>query len=209
MSWTRADIERKDWKNRKTNFAENERTPGKAGNSTLDTPRARSTPISRNPQPDYETPLLSAKRKIYLPVSPCPKPRMTQRDRWEERPAVIRYRSFCDSVRSEWPDGVPYPEAGAHIVFHIPMPKSWSKRRRADMAGRPHRGRKDGARAVDKDNLEKALQDALCEDDSHVWHSTTEKRWASAGYIEIYLDALRPVEDLVTELRQPTNHKTT
>lgn len=32
-------------------------------------------------------------------ICPLPKPRMTQRDRWAKRPAVLRYRAFCDEVR--------------------------------------------------------------------------------------------------------------
>ncbi len=31
---------------------------------------------------------------------PVPKPRMSQRDRWEHRPAVARYREYVDSVRA-------------------------------------------------------------------------------------------------------------
>ena len=32
--------------------------------------------------------------------SPVPKPRMTQRDQWEKRPEVIRYREYADAVRA-------------------------------------------------------------------------------------------------------------
>ena len=122
------------------------------------------------------------RESIYLPVTPYGKPRMTQRDKWMRRPCVIRYRQFCDAVRASWPAGVPYPAKGAHITFYLPMPKSWSWAKRDAYRGQAHQGKPD------KDNLEKALQDALCKDDSHVWDSRTTKRWADAGYISITLN---------------------
>ena len=122
---------------------------------------------------------LNGREDIYLPVTPYGKPRMTRRDQWAKRPAVIRYRAFCDAVRAAWPAGIPYPAAGAHVTFWLPMPKSWSKRKRDAMRGQPHQQKPD------RDNLEKALMDAMCEDDAHVWDGRTTKRWADTGYITI------------------------
>lgn len=69
-------------------------------------------------------------------ITPVPKPRQTQRDRWKKRGSVLRYRNFADEVRLM---KVPLPEAGAHIIFHIPMPMSWSKKKKAEMNGKPHK----------------------------------------------------------------------
>ena len=33
------------------------------------------------------------------PIIPLGKPRMTQRDKWAKRPAVLRYRAFKDECR--------------------------------------------------------------------------------------------------------------
>ena len=77
------------------------------------------------PQSERQGPA-NGREDIYLPVTPYGKPRMTRRDQWAKRPAVIRYRAFCDAVRAAWPAGVPYPAAGAHVTFWLPMPKSWS-----------------------------------------------------------------------------------
>jgi Holliday junction resolvase RusA-like endonuclease len=117
----------------------------------------------------------TSKPKIY-DITPVPKCRMTQRDKWAKRPAVLRYRAFCDEVRVK---GVSMPESGSHIVFVLPMPKSWSKKKREMMDGQPHQQRPD------KDNLEKALLDALFEDDSHIWDSRVSKIWGEEGRIEI------------------------
>ncbi len=110
------------------------------------------------------------------PIIPVPKPRMTRADKWKQRPAVLKYRAFCDEVRLR---GVQVPEAGAHIVFVLPMPGSWSKRKRAEMDGQPHRQKPD------VDNLAKAVLDALYQDDSGVWDLRVSKRWGEVGSIRV------------------------
>lgn len=101
---------------------------------------------------------------------------MTQRDKWAKRPAVLRYRDFCDQVRAA---GAAVPESGAHITFHLAMPASWSKRKRAEMEGQPHQQKPD------VDNLAKALLDACLEEDQGVWDMRVTKVWAVSGGIEI------------------------
>ena len=113
--------------------------------------------------------------KLY-PVVPVPKPRMTQRDKWQKRPAVMRYRAFCDDLRAH---KCTLPESGSHVIFHMPMPKSWSKKKRAEMLGQPHRQKPD------VDNLTKAILDAVLKDDSGVWDMRTTKIWSDIGCIEI------------------------
>lgn len=111
-----------------------------------------------------------------LMIEPVPKPRMTQRDRWAKRPAVVRYHQFCDELRGLVnANDVPIPY---RVTFYLPIPKSWSKKRKAEAEGEPHTQRPD------KDNLEKAFLDALFPDDSHVWSGWAEKRWSSVPRIE-------------------------
>ncbi|WP_109391127.1 RusA family crossover junction endodeoxyribonuclease [Proteus cibi] len=38
------------------------------------------------------------KQQIYY-INPVPKPRMTQRDAWKKRSAVVKYHAFCDEMR--------------------------------------------------------------------------------------------------------------
>ncbi len=113
--------------------------------------------------------------KIY-PVLPVPKPRMTQRDKWAKRPVVLRYRAFCDEVRAL---GCLVPESGAHVTFRLPMPKSWSKKKRAEMLGKPHQQKPD------VDNLIKALMDAVLKEDEGVWDIRQTKYWAENPSIEV------------------------
>lgn len=111
-----------------------------------------------------------------IDIVPMAKPRMTQRDRWAKRPAVLRYFAFRDQVRAR---RVHLPDAGYHITFVIPMPKSWSARKRTAMDGQPHQQRPD------KDNLEKALLDAVFGEDCRVWDGRCTKVWGARGKITI------------------------
>lgn len=102
---------------------------------------------------------------------------MSQRDKWAKRKCVCEYWAFRDLVKLSQ---VKVPEAGAHIVFHIPMPKSWSAKKKCEMDGKPH------MQKPDLDNLIKGLLDAIYGDDSVVWSVSAEKRWARKGKIEIF-----------------------
>ncbi|MEL0577036.1 RusA family crossover junction endodeoxyribonuclease [Pectobacterium punjabense] len=109
-------------------------------------------------------------------IVPLGKPRMTQRDKWQKRPPVLRYRAFCDEVRL---NKITLPEGGWHVTFVLPMPPSWSKKKRSEMNGKPHQQKPD------KDNLEKALLDAIFDDDSRIWDGRVSKIWGEFGKIII------------------------
>lgn len=110
------------------------------------------------------------------PIAPVAKPRMTQRDKWQQRPAVLKYRKFKDAVRQA---GLTVPPK-LHVTFYVPVPTSWSKRKRREMLFTPHQQRPD------IDNFIKALLDACLEDDAHIWSITATKLWADAGAIAIH-----------------------
>lgn len=110
------------------------------------------------------------------PITPVPKPRMTRRDKWMERECVMRYRAFADECRLR---NVRLTESGYHVICVMPMPASWSQRKRSEMRGNPHQQKPD------KDNLEKALLDAIYDDDSHVWDGRLTKIWGDRGAIVV------------------------
>lgn len=115
--------------------------------------------------------------KVVYPITPYPKPRMTRSDKWKKRDCVLRYRAFCDECRLR---GVDLPASGAAIHFVLPMPASWSQKKRQQMDGQPHQQKPD------IDNLVKALADACYQDDSHIWHyAGLKKTWGDAGQIII------------------------
>jgi len=71
------------------------------------------------------------------------------------------------------------PESSSHVTFVLPMPKSCSKKKRAEMNGQPHQGEPDFAK------LMKSLMDAIFEDDTHIWDSRITKLWGDNGEIII------------------------
>jgi len=113
---------------------------------------------------------------MLIKIIPVPKPRTTQRDRWAKRPVVVRYYDFADELRLKYKQELP---ASLDLVFAMPMPKSWSKKKRAEMYLKPHQQKPD------IDNLIKAVLDALCEDDSHIFRVSAVKFWDEEGGIII------------------------
>jgi Holliday junction resolvase RusA-like endonuclease len=116
------------------------------------------------------------RKKKTWPITPIGKPRMTRRDKWAKRPAVMRYWAFCEEVRAR---GMTIPEAGARIEFHIPMPKSWSKKKRKLMNGKPHQQKPD------LDNIIKGCMDSVYSEDCTVHEIYAKKVWAETGAIVI------------------------
>ena len=115
---------------------------------------------------------------IILDITPVSKPRQTRSDKWKQRPSVLRYRAFADELRLKLPRDFNLNYVG--IEFYIPMPKSWSKKKKEQHVGRPH------TQTPDLDNLFKALADAHTSDDS-VIHTLSylHKAWAWEGSIHI------------------------
>tara|TARA_R100000656_G_scaffold123856_1_gene100904 strand:+ start:1904 stop:2257 length:354 start_codon:yes stop_codon:yes gene_type:complete len=112
-------------------------------------------------------------------IPPCAKPRMTRSDKWKKRQSVLKFFAFRDAVRQ-------YSETHAvaryefDIEFHVPMPKSWSKKKRALYNGQPHQQRPD------LDNYLKAWIDSVFEEDSLVWKVKATKLWTDeSGHIII------------------------
>lgn len=117
-------------------------------------------------------------RSYHLAVSPVAKPRQTRADKWKKRPCVMAYRSFADHLRlAARQVDFHLPPAGVSIIFYLPMPESWSGKKKQRMAGQGH------TQKPDLDNLLKAVFDALLGDDSHIWAlGRVEKRWAEVGH---------------------------
>ena len=116
-----------------------------------------------------------------LNITPCPKPRMTKADRWRKRQSVLKFFAFRDAVR-QWPRETMHNKIlemeSFEIEFHVPMPKSWSKRKRGYMNGAAHQQRPD------LDNYLKAWKDSVFEEDSVVWRVKASKMWTDGlGHI--------------------------
>jgi Holliday junction resolvase RusA-like endonuclease len=111
---------------------------------------------------------------------PIGKPRMTQRDTWMRRPAVVRYRQFADALR-EAAGGV---REGADMVLvtaWVAMPESWTKKKKAELVGQPCRQRPDW------DNIGKAVCDSLFDEDCCIWAGLTMKYWCYSGQERVHV----------------------
>ncbi|MFA5420301.1 MAG: RusA family crossover junction endodeoxyribonuclease [Bacteroidales bacterium] len=115
-------------------------------------------------------------------LDPVPKPRMTQADKWKKRKTVVDYWEFKKLIRLQANlQGMKFLPVHINAIdFHLPMPKTWSKKKRAEMDGQLHTSRPD------LDNLLKGLQDALCSEDSHIAQiDRLSKTWSDEPLIKI------------------------
>ena len=91
-----------------------------------------------------------------------------------------RYHEYADRLREEADKQNFLLGEKVEINFFIPVPKSWSKKKKSANLGRPHKQRPD------LDNLIKAVQDILMKEDSAVWYVTATKRWSEEGKLVIF-----------------------
>jgi Holliday junction resolvase RusA-like endonuclease len=118
---------------------------------------------------------------VEIPIIPCAKPRMTVGDRWKSRPIVEKYWRFKDELRLLCPDLV--LPGSYQVEFTFPMPQSWSQKKKVAYDGQPHQSRPD------LDNLLKALNDCLMDEDSYIWDVRATKIWGQEGCIRIWQQA--------------------
>jgi len=117
---------------------------------------------------------------IEINLDPVPKPRMTIADKWKKRPVVNRYFAFKDAInlickKKKFKLGNSYK-----VEFLIAMPKSWTKEKKNSSHGLPHKQKPD------LDNLVKALNDCLKDEDKEIWNIEASKVWWDEGKILIW-----------------------
>lgn len=99
------------------------------------------------------------------------KPRMTRSDKWKRRDCVMRYRAFKDELKLRTNGKIPDDPDRVSWVAYLPIPKSWPKKKKDSHRNTLHRQKPD------RDNIDKAILDALWEDDSGIASGSLEKRW--------------------------------
>ena len=113
---------------------------------------------------------------MIIDIEPVGKPRMTQRDKWSHRPVVVKYFAFADDLRNKYKQELPKEPS---LIFFITMPKSWSKKKKAEKLHTPH------DQKPDIDNLIKSVLDIKCKEDKHIAKVLAEKYWSLKGAIDI------------------------
>ena len=109
-----------------------------------------------------------------IDIHPISKPRMTRADRWKKRKCVVLYWQWKDRfsalVRDAFGVLPKDPEIVSWTAF-FQFPKSWSKKKREQHMGKPHRNKPD------RDNVDKAILDSLFQDDSCIYAGKLVKLW--------------------------------
>ena len=115
---------------------------------------------------------------ITFNIPPMGKPRITRRDPWAKRPCVLRYWEFKDALQAILEANVDVPEFidngtiyRVDWIAYFPMAKSWSKLKRSKHMGQIHQQKPD------RDNVDKAILDAIFIDDSVISDGLLKKRW--------------------------------
>jgi Holliday junction resolvase RusA-like endonuclease len=104
-------------------------------------------------------------------VVPMGKPRMTQRDRWAKRKCVIKYRIWADAIRMCM-NGISLEDVSCvSWKAYFPFPDSYTSKKRESLCGAPHRVKPD------RDNIDKAILDALFDQDAGVAMGNLVKVW--------------------------------
>jgi len=114
---------------------------------------------------------------VNIKIQAVPKPRMTRADAWKKRPCVLRYWTFKDELKRLLKEVDLQIDAELFMEFYIPMPKSWSKKKKAEYKGKTHQQKPD------IDNLLKGVMDAIFKEDSHVHTVYGKKTWAEEASV--------------------------
>lgn len=131
----------------------------------------------------YQDGIFGLKLLASFDVTPCAKPRMTQSDKWKQRSVTTKYWQFKNKLKKQAKlKKFDMPQCNYRLVFYIPMPQSWSKKKKTKMNMKPHQAKQRN----DKDNLEKAFLDALLDEDSSIWDGRVTKVWSYKGKIEVW-----------------------
>jgi Holliday junction resolvase RusA-like endonuclease len=148
------------------------------------------------------------KQKVILNITPQTHVRATQGDsiffripREKLRPSGLsrllrleKYNQYkVDLLAESKSKAFVMPPQGASIAFFIPVPASWSKKKKKQHHGMLHQSKPD------LDNLLKAFGDSLISEDKYIAHyGELSKRWVDfeTGWIQI--EITEPTEVLIT-----------
>lgn len=128
------------------------------------------------------------RKKVTFEINPQTHVRATQGDRIlfriprnRLRPASLKrlerlekYNDYKISLYSlSKTKGFVPPEQGGHLIFYIPVPKSWKEYKKNDMHMKLHQS------TPDWDNLSKAFFDSILDEDKYVADVRVTKRWVN------------------------------
>lgn len=101
---------------------------------------------------------------------------------YKRKMQLEKYNKYKDDLLIEAVRvGFEMPMSGIWIKFYMPMPQSWSKKKKAQMNFAPKQS------MPDLSNLVKAFEDGLLKQDNAIWDYRVSKYWYDSikGFIEI------------------------
>jgi len=134
-------------------------------------------------------------KEITIKMNPFPAPRMSRRDSWNPSSSAQRFFRNRDQFKLlANTEGLTELPPAMGFTFHIPMPASWSKSKKAKHFGQMHQQKPD------LDNMIKAVLDCLTygreKDDAHMGTILmAQKIWAAEGEGRIMLYIPEAVQD--------------
>jgi Holliday junction resolvase RusA-like endonuclease len=135
---------------------------------------------------------IDKKRRFYVfDIVPLGKPRMTKSDKWKtdpnhpdpkkrKREVVHKYHLWQNKFRLQAKKLGYQLGDTLEAVFFVPMPKSWSDKKKKMYNGFPCK------EIPDTDNIVKAICDTFKKNDKSIWYINCQKRWAYFGSIIIF-----------------------
>ena len=102
---------------------------------------------------------------------PVGKPRMTRRDKFVKRPAIVKYRIFADALRDCMKDVDLSDVWCMTCKCWLPFPPSYSFKKREKLKGKIHRVKPDAS------NILKGIEDSLVEHDECIAGVLLWKYW--------------------------------
>jgi Holliday junction resolvase RusA-like endonuclease len=113
--------------------------------------------------------------KVYhFDITPVPAPRMTQSDKWNERPVVMRYFAYRDELVLKANIKKMKITESFSVLFEF-------KTKDKNLWGTPHK------KKPDLDNLVKAFMDALLAEDAQVWNMHATKEYGEKDLITVFI----------------------
>ena len=115
-------------------------------------------------------------------ITPVPKPRMTQKDRWDPGKRATDYWAYKQKLNLLANLNHYRIKDTLDIIFYLPIPDSWPRKKKASLWKKPHQ------QTPDIDNLVKGFIDALTSQDANIYKITAKKIWYQKGKIEVFED---------------------
>jgi Holliday junction resolvase RusA-like endonuclease len=139
------------------------------------------------------------RKKYTLNITPQTNVRATQGDRIffripreKLRPAGLsrllrleRYNDYKESISALMKkQNFIIPEQNVHMIFYMPVPKTWKEYKKKEMHMKLHQQKPD------IDNLVKAIFDSVFTEDKYIADFRATKRWVNQpeGWIEFLID---------------------